>query len=160
MRTTDLRSVLWSAVWSAHIWLCSAVGPHGPRCFALLCVSGRWSAMITTPITLADDQLEQLADLIAARLAGANDIVAPATDLVTAEQLATQLAVDTKTIYRHAQRLGAIRVGRRLRFDPAKALDAWAPALVAPEHKRPAAARKRSRSATATDLLPVGRRKR
>lgn len=114
--------------------------------------------MITTPITLADDQLEQLADLIAARLAAPNDVVAPATDLLTAEQLAALLKVDTKTVYRHADRLGAIRVGRRLRFDPAKALDAWAtPAgLVTLEHKR---ARRAPRGSATGDLLPVGRRR-
>jgi excisionase family DNA binding protein len=117
--------------------------------------------MITTPITLDPDQLERLADLIAVRLESLPaELVAPATDLLTAEELAAQLKVDTKTVYRHAARLGAIRVGRRLRFDPAKALDAWRlPAgLVASEHKR---ARARAPSGSATgDLLPVGRRTR
>ena len=162
MRTRDLRLVVWSAVWSAHIWLSNAVGPRGPRCFALWRVSGRWSAM--SMITLDPDQLDQLADLIAARLgAPPANVVVRATELVTAEELAVLLKVDNKTIYRHADRLGAIRVGRRMRFDPAKALDAWqtvpGPALVASEHKRPGSSRKRA-PATGDHLLPVGRRKR
>ena len=113
--------------------------------------------MSTTTISLADHQLEQLADLIAARLAGTSTT----PDLVTVEGLATILKVDAKTIYRHAEALGAIRVGRRLRFDPAKALGAWhAPDLAASSGSAPVVTKphKRAAAARAGGLLPVGRR--
>jgi hypothetical protein len=114
----------------------------------------------TTTISLADHQLERLADLIAARLADPPTSVAGATDLVTADELARILRVDQKSIYRHAEQLGAIRVGRRLRFDPAKALAAWqASSTDVGSCGNVAIAHKRGGSATG-DLLPIGRRTR
>ncbi len=63
------------------------------------------------------DQLEALADLIAARLPAGG----PATDerkpLVNARQAAKLLAVDLKTVYRHAGELGGRKVGGAWRFD-------------------------------------------
>jgi len=114
-------------------------------------------------MTLAPAQLEQLADLIADRLRSSSD--APST-LVGAPELAAQLGVDAKSVYRHADELGAIRVGRRLRFDPEKALTAWG---ARDSSERPQAAntpaatgrngvRRRASSASHCQLLPVGRR--
>jgi hypothetical protein len=68
---------------------------------------------------LAEEQLDRLADLVAARLA--SNPIAPQC-LVDAATLAEQLGVSRATIYEHAQELGAVRVGAgvrgRLRFDP------------------------------------------
>jgi hypothetical protein len=76
-------------------------------------------------ITLADDQLEHLADLIADRLRAPGD-VQPAPTLLTAAELAERLGVSREWIYRHADELGAIRLPGgskergRLRFDAAR----------------------------------------
>jgi hypothetical protein len=78
-----------------------------------------WPVKDRETVWLAEEQLEQLADLIAARLA--NTPIARQS-LVDAATLARQLGVSRATIYEHAQDLGAVRVGGgargRLRFDP------------------------------------------
>jgi hypothetical protein len=78
-----------------------------------------WPLEDRETVWLAEEQLEQLADLIAARLA--NTPIAPQS-LVDAATLARQLGVSRATIYEHARELGAVRVGAtargRLRFDP------------------------------------------
>jgi hypothetical protein len=78
-----------------------------------------WPMEDRETVWLAEEQLEQLADLIAARLA--NTPIAPQS-LVDAATLARQLGVSRATIYEHARELGAVRVGggarSRLRFDP------------------------------------------
>ncbi len=104
-------------------------------------------------IRLPADQLEQLASLIADRLAQQNTIA----QLVTAEELALMLKVDAKSIYRHADQLGAIRVGRALRFDPAKALVSWAAEHAPSNGTAPKPTRPRAQHRD--DLLPVGRRR-
>jgi hypothetical protein len=72
-------------------------------------------------VTISDRQLVQLADLIADRLRPA---AAEPARLVTAAELAALLDCDQKTVYRRADELGAIRVGRAVRFDPERALAA------------------------------------
>jgi hypothetical protein len=112
---------------------------------------------------LDDDQLEQLAGLIAERLAHASHLQTPT--LLTAPALAAMLDVDVKSVYRHADELGAIRVGRHLRFDPAVALETTTsrPTASAPTPRVVEAtslARTRAkRSETQRNLLPVGRRR-
>jgi hypothetical protein len=104
---------------------------------------------------LDGDQLEQLADLIAERLARPASGVQART-LLTAPQLAATLDVDVKSVYRHADELGAIRVGRHLRFDAAVALAAK-PSTPAPATPLP---RTRARRDSApSNLLDVGRRR-
>jgi hypothetical protein len=88
---------------------------------------------------LDPDQLELLAERIAHHL---RKHESRAGELLTAAQLADTLGVDVKTVYRHAAELGAIRIGRRLRFDPVIAPAAWQP---------PAESK--------VDLLPIGRRR-
>lgn len=83
-------------------------------------------------VELSEAQLEQLADLVAARLrpvAGAPDENArsePTSDgsegaLVSAVALASELGVSRAFVYEHAVELGAVRLGdgprARLRFD-------------------------------------------
>jgi hypothetical protein len=103
---------------------------------------------------LDDDQLEQLADLITDRLA--NVTLTQTRALLTAPELAEALRVEVKSVYRHADELGAIRVGGALRFDAAVAL-AVKPSTSA-ETTRPRTASKRHRRASAPKLLDVGRR--
>ena len=74
---------------------------------------------------IPDDQLDDLADRIAARLAPAP----PATDqLVDARTLAEMLGVHRSWVYEHAGELGAKRTSSkgRLRFDPQTARAALA----------------------------------
>ena len=83
---------------------------------------------------LDDDQLDALADRIAARLrttAASDGLVG----LVDAQQLATHLGVARSFVYTHADQLGGKRLGgkgnskrggRRLRFDLAAATAAFA----------------------------------
>lgn len=127
------------------------------------------------PIALSEDQLRMLAVLIVdEQEARQGSVVAPGTEpeLVDAVTLARRLGVDPKTIYRHADELQAIRVGRRVLFDPERALRAWSSELGSrytslrsqtPE-TRMAAGRTGARQQVPSDshcqLLPVGRRQR
>jgi hypothetical protein len=87
-------------------------------------------------LELTDWQLDELADRVAARLAGLIDVaepqvelVAPATasapQLVDAVELARVLGVARSTVYEHADEWGGVRLGGgskpRLRFDPERA---------------------------------------
>jgi excisionase family DNA binding protein len=65
------------------------------------------------------EKLETLAALIASRLQQAREDRAPGENkqLMTARQAAEFLAVDRKTVYRHARELGGRKVGRTWRFD-------------------------------------------
>jgi hypothetical protein len=103
-------------------------------------------------IRLDDDQLEQLADLVAARLSRTPSARSP---LVDARELARLLGVSRSVIYQHARALGAVRIGAgetgRLRFDPSDAMRAAAsmavPDLAAPVRPgsdRPRALKKRN----------------
>ena len=78
-----------------------------------------WPVEDRKTVWLAEEQLERLADLIAARLAS-TPIARQA--LVDAATLAQELGVSRASIYEQAQNLGAVRVGAgargRLGFDP------------------------------------------
>ncbi len=78
--------------------------------------------MSASTIRLDDDQLDELAVRTARHLAA---LLADAPNqrpaLLTAAELATELGVDVKTVYRNADSLGAIHVGGARRFDPAVA---------------------------------------
>jgi hypothetical protein len=119
-------------------------------------------------VRLERDQLEQLAAIIAAKLA---DRISPAPAaretgrMVTPAELAKLLGVDRGWVYEHADKLGVRRLGEgpraRLRFDVEVALAATAcpggresTALDAPVH---AARRRRASSSAGTgvDLLPI-----
>jgi len=82
---------------------------------------------MSAQVTLSDQQLAQLADLIAERLRTTTDPPpSPAGDrcakrLVTAAELAAELGVARGFVYEHRDELGAIRLGTGpkapLRFD-------------------------------------------
>ena len=127
--------------------------------------------MTTGPgvVVLDEGQLEELARLVADRLAGQLEQRRADGGLVTAGELAERLGVDRDFVYEHATRLGAVRLGAgpkaRLRFDLGEAEKAItclssrgsqapdpAPALAS----RP---RRRRRSGTTVDLLPIRGRK-
>jgi hypothetical protein len=101
-------------------------------------------------VRLDADQLDRLADLIAARLRPAAH-----GQLVDAETLAADLGVSRAYVYAHADQLGARRLdgagrGRRVRFDPAEALAAFrtlaTPPATTPRHRH-------TRQGTATHVL-------
>lgn len=82
----------------------------------------------------------------------------PAADaMVDAAAIAQRLGVSREYVYEHADELGAVRLGEgtkaRLRFDPARAVEGFAP--------RPSpqtivhTPRPRRRTSDAADLLPV-----
>jgi hypothetical protein len=99
-------------------------------------------------VRLDDDQLVALADLIAERLRHAE----ASTSLLSAAELADRLGVSVKSVYARADDLGAIRVGRSVRFDPARALIARPPAPASPAAPtRP----RRRRRASSGPLLPI-----
>lgn len=77
-------------------------------------------------IRLADDQLAQLARLVAAELVQ-HRTNKPSTALVDANTLAGELGVSRAFIYEHSAELGARRLNGhgRLRFDPAEARSAF-----------------------------------
>lgn len=109
-------------------------------------------------------------EAIAQRVAELLSTPAPASGLLTAAELAEHLAVDVKSVYRHADELGAVRVGRRLRFDLERALAAWPTQTGSREPSErsqppgtPAvmggiAPRRRKSTTAHCQLLPVGRR--
>jgi hypothetical protein len=89
--------------------------------------------------------------------------------LVDARAVAEALGVNLKSIYRHADKLGGVRVGRRLRFDLDGALRSWPsdgddrchseksqPRRSSVE-KRSSSTRQGSPDDTHCRLLPVGR---
>jgi DNA-binding IclR family transcriptional regulator len=106
--------------------------------------------------------LDALAERVAERVAELLDQDPPG--LVDAATVARVLGVSRETVYDHADRLGARRLGSgarpRLRFDLERALAAWAqrpsrqPELAAPPQRR---RRRRSTETTAAGvpLLPI-----
>jgi hypothetical protein len=128
-----------------------------------------------SPVTLSPESVRAVAEAVAELLAAdapaaVRQDQAPAPQLVSAAELAERLRVDVKSVYRHADELQAIRVGRRVMFDPQRALAAWPDALGSryrsmgsqtPE-TRMAAGRTDARGRVPSDghcqLLPVGRR--
>jgi hypothetical protein len=120
-------------------------------------------------VVLTDAQLDQLAEGIADRLRIA-DISLPSRELVDARTVAQTLDVDVKSVYRHSTELGAVRVGRRLRFDLDRALRSWpsgesdrcpSERSQPPETSAPTptpGARQRPPGTAHCQLLPVGRR--
>ena len=64
-------------------------------------------------VTLDREDIEAIAQLLVQLV----DPSADRADLVGVEQVARHLGVSGGWVYRNADRLGALRVGRRLRFD-------------------------------------------
>jgi hypothetical protein len=91
---------------------------------------GAWAPGDTGVLRLPDDQLDTLADLIAARLTRAPHGRTPSgRRLVDAQTLAGELGCSRDCVYAHAEELGGRRIGDgprgRLRFDLDRALEAW-----------------------------------
>ncbi len=94
----------------------------------------------------------------------------PERRLVDAQTVARALDVDVKSIYRHSAELGALRVGRRLRFDLDRALRNWpsdesdrcpserSQPLQIPAPKQTSGTDQWSPGTAHCHLLPVGRR--
>ena len=91
-------------------------------------------------------------------------------ELVDARTIAVALGVSVKSVYRHAEDLGAVRVGRRLRFDFDQARRSWlteqddrcpserSQPLLTPAPKRTLDTGQRPTDTAHCRLLPVGRR--
>jgi hypothetical protein len=109
---------------------------------------------VTSTLQLAPGDIERLADLLADRLTDRPP--APAR-IVGVRELARILDVSPDAVYRHADQLGAIRVGSAVRFDVADAIErARTPATPpAPAPAVTARTRRRARTAGATELLPI-----
>jgi excisionase family DNA binding protein len=91
-------------------------------------------------VTLEREDIEAIAQ----RLVQLVDQSADRSELVGVEQVARHLGVGGGWVYRNADRLGALRVGRRLRFDLAE-VDRL---LAAPP--------RRQATAATTNVLPEG----
>jgi hypothetical protein len=70
-------------------------------------------------LTLSDEQLEQLAALVAAKVVGMRPAGRP---MLTVEDIATTFRVSRAWVYENARRLGGVKLGpgerAPLRFDP------------------------------------------
>jgi hypothetical protein len=112
--------------------------------------------MFDDPLTLNDDQLEQLAGLIATKLAAARSVKPP---MLTVEDVSNRFGVSRAWVYENARRLGGVRLGpgerAPIRFDPDTVAAALCP-IGQPEQKRnELAAKPGSRRRRATRLHPV-----
>jgi hypothetical protein len=77
------------------------------------------SALSPRELLLVDAIAERVAELLRPESSR------PSVKLVDAQTVARALGVSDKSVYRHAAELGAVRVGRRLRFDLERALASW-----------------------------------
>lgn len=112
---------------------------------------------MTEPITLSPESVDAIADALAERLRGSD----PPQALIDAGEAAALLSVSTDWIYRHADALGAIRIGSgprpRLRFNAARLTAA--PSEPTPQPPAPARRPRRRRTTGTVELLPVGRKR-
>lgn len=122
--------------------------------------------MSAESLRLHPNDLEQLADLVADRLAGKLGAVPAGGQLLTAAEVAQRFAVDRGWVYEHADDLGAIRLGdgprARLRFGAERVAEALTArqagsASDAPEPAPRRASRRRARppGPGGAPLLPV-----
>lgn len=80
---------------------------------------------------------------------------------VSAPELAAILGVAVKTVYRHKRELGAIQVGRAVRFDAtARFASVGSQEAEQPVDTAHSSARRRASQPAHCQLLPVGRRSR
>jgi hypothetical protein len=91
--------------------------------------------MFDDSLTLTDDQLEQLAGLIATKLAATRSVKPP---MLTAEDVSNSFGVSRAWVYENARRLGGVRLGpgerAPIRFDPETVAAALRP-IGQPEQK-------------------------
>jgi hypothetical protein len=105
--------------------------------------------VIEEPLTLSDDQLDRLAELVALKVAAMG---ARTPQMLTVEDVAKRYRVSRDWVYDNAARLGAIKLGptarARLRFDPERidaAMQHLDQALPAPAKAAKSKPAKRSR---------------
>jgi hypothetical protein len=106
---------------------------------------------MSATICLADDQLVELADLIAARLTQPS----PQTSLTDAASIAEALGVSRAFVYAHSTALGGRRLNGhgRIRFDVERAREAFAE-MPARQDERPAPRKRRTSRMTTGHVLP------
>lgn len=116
---------------------------------------------VTDVVTLSNEQLEALADLIADRLHD-DARPAPTRGLLSPQELATALGIARSWVYRHQTKLGVRRLGAgpraRLRFDRDQAIAAIAALTAGPEltgDAKPRRAQPRARRTGAGSVLAV-----
>jgi hypothetical protein len=86
-------------------------------------VTSAASALTPRELLLVDAIAERVAERLS--VTGEDRRRPWSPQLADARAVAHALGVDIKTVYRHAGKLGAVRVGRRLRFDLDRALRSW-----------------------------------
>ena len=123
-------------------------GPHGARVV-------QWATSVRRcPMTLDDDDIEQIARRVAELIGSAH--AHPGPRYVDAGDLARMLGIERDWVYAHARELGAIRLGGprgRLRFDVARVSDALGGTDAAESPVRPGSSRRRRSPAPRTEVI-------
>lgn len=116
---------------------------------------------MSSPITLAPESVEAIAERVAELLAGAHSTAR----LVTADEVASRFSVSRDYVYEHAEELGAIPMGPtgkdrkpRLRFDLERVAEALAPKPFTTPASPTAPPKRRRSPRSKVELLPIGRR--
>jgi hypothetical protein len=126
--------------------------PHGKRAV-------QWaSCMRRCPMTLDDEDIEQIARRVAQLLGTAH--AHPGPRYVDAGDLARMLGIERQWIYAHARELGAIRLGGprgRLRFDVGRVAEALGRPDAASRPARPGSSRRRGSRAPRTEVIEYDR---
>jgi hypothetical protein len=113
----------------------------------------RLDALADVPaLTLSDDDLDAIADRIAARIAARQH-----SSLVDVEEMARRLSVSTDWVRRHQHELGVIKLGASVRFDSDAVVERLRATASVSTPNRPARPRKRQRSHSTVELLPIRR---
>lgn len=112
--------------------------------------------MLDEALTLSDEQLEHLADLVAAKVVGMRPAGRP---MLTVEDIATTFQVSRAWVYENARRLGGVKLGpgqrAPLRFDPEIVAGAMCPVGDAPTPAPAAVPDRKPRRKRPQRLLPV-----
>jgi hypothetical protein len=107
-------------------------------------------------VTLSDEQLDRLADLLAIRLAAARPAAPP---MLTVEEVSTTFKVSRAWVYENARRLGGVKLGpgprAPLRFDPNGVAAALNPLADAEQSSASTETTNRSDRRRSKWLLPV-----
>jgi hypothetical protein len=106
-------------------------------------------------LTLSEDQLDRLADLLAVRLASLRTTARP---MLTVEDICRTFQVSRAWVYENAGRLGGVKLGpghrAPLRFDPDQVVAALSP-LTPSDEPQPPEPPVRPRRKRSTHLHPV-----
>lgn len=106
-------------------------------------------------LTLSEDQLDRLADLLAVRLASLRTAARP---MLTVEDICKTFQVSRAWVYENAGRLGGVKLGpgqrAPLRFDPDQVVAALSP-LTPSDQPQPPEPPMKPRRRRSTHLHPV-----